>query len=109
MKNGGRGPPFFLRNGRIIGAAMQPAKSEPTRRRFLPRVTLQRLAFLLAALPVFTASTTWAHEGEDDSSPSPPLILGVLDFPNSGSDDAQDAFDRGGRRMTGIKSWSIKR
>jgi tetratricopeptide (TPR) repeat protein len=74
---------------------MRPAKSEPTRRYFLPRLTFQSLTFLAAALAVFATSTTWAHEGEDESSHLPPLILGILDFPNSGSDDAQDAFDRG--------------
>jgi tetratricopeptide (TPR) repeat protein len=37
-----------------------------------------------------------AHEGEDhDEDSLPPLILGVLDFPNSGAAEAQDAFSRG--------------
>lgn len=41
-------------------------------------------------LPVVGAHETEAHEND-----APPLILGILDFPNSGADDAQDAFDRG--------------
>jgi tetratricopeptide (TPR) repeat protein len=40
-------------------------------------------------------ANAWAHDGEEEGSPSPPLILGVLDFPNSGSENAQDAFERG--------------
>lgn len=38
-----------------------------------------------------------AHEGDDHEEPEagPPLILGVLDFPNSGAQAAQDAFTRG--------------
>jgi tetratricopeptide (TPR) repeat protein len=47
------------------------------------------LVFALSAL-------AGAHEGDDEDGASlPPLILGVLDFPNSGSDEAQDAFERG--------------
>jgi tetratricopeptide (TPR) repeat protein len=47
------------------------------------------MAFALSAL-------AGAHEDGDESGASlPPLILGVLNFPNSGSDEAQDAFERG--------------
>lgn len=61
----------------------------------MKKITILYLAGIIAAATVFTASTTWAHDGEEEGNLSPPLILGVLDFPNSGSDDAQDAFDRG--------------
>jgi tetratricopeptide (TPR) repeat protein len=40
-------------------------------------------------------ANAWTHEGEEENNLSPPLILGVLDFPNSGAASAQDAFDRG--------------
>jgi tetratricopeptide (TPR) repeat protein len=42
------------------------------------------------------AAPTIAHEQEKhDEDSLPPLILGVLDFPNSGAAEAQDAFSRG--------------
>jgi tetratricopeptide (TPR) repeat protein len=48
---------------------------------------------------VFCAGLTplQAHEGDDHEEPEtgPPLILGVLDFPNSGDEAAQEAFVRG--------------
>ena len=45
----------------------------------------------------FLAVPLAAHEGDDHEEPEsgPPLILGVLDFPNSGAEAAQDAFTRG--------------
>lgn len=49
----------------------------------------------LVATLILLAPFSLAHEGEDEESIEPPLILGVLDFPNSGSDAAQDAFERG--------------
>lgn len=51
------------------------------------------LAIVIIAAP---ATPLFAHgqEQHDDDS-LPPLILGVLDFPNSGAADAQDAFSRG--------------
>ena len=58
-------------------------------------ISAQRLASLLAVISFFTMASAWAHDGEEEVSLSPPLILGVLDFPNSGSEDAQDAFERG--------------
>ncbi len=54
------------------------------------------LATLLVA--VFVLNTPLAaHEGDDQEEPQAgaPLILGVLDFPNSGTEAAQDAFTRG--------------
>lgn len=42
------------------------------------------------------AAQSFAHEQEEhDDASLPPLILGVLDFPNSGAAEAQDAFSRG--------------
>jgi tetratricopeptide (TPR) repeat protein len=42
------------------------------------------------------ATPSFAHDGEEhDDASLPPLILGVLDFPNSGAAEAQDAFSRG--------------
>ena len=49
----------------------------------------------LVATLVLLVPYSLAHEGEDEESTEPPLILGVLDFPNSGSDAAQEAFERG--------------
>lgn len=48
---------------------------------------------LLTASLLFTSIAS-AHDGKEDDNQSVPLILGVLDFPNSGSAEAQDAFDR---------------
>jgi tetratricopeptide (TPR) repeat protein len=50
---------------------------------------------LLLLLVVNSTTLSWAHEGEVHHSDAVPLILGVLDFPNSGAAEAQDAFDRG--------------
>ncbi len=42
------------------------------------------------------AAQIFAHDPEESGDASlPPLILGVLDFPNSGAAAAQDAFSRG--------------
>jgi len=49
---------------------------------------------LITAL-VLSGSNALAHDGEPEENSEPPLILGVLDFPNSGSDAAQEAFERG--------------
>ena len=61
----------------------------------MKKISAQRLASLLAVISFFTMASAWAHDGEEEESLSPPLILGVLDFPNSGSENAQDAFERG--------------
>jgi hypothetical protein len=55
---------------------------------------------LLAALLILVLAFNnplAAHEGDDHEKPETgaPLILGVLDFPNSGAEAAQDAFTRG--------------
>lgn len=47
----------------------------------------------LAVGTIAIAGQPFAHEQDDASLP--PLILGVLDFPNSGAVAAQDAFSRG--------------
>ena len=54
------------------------------------------LAALLIAVLAFNNPLA-AHESDDHEEPESgaPLILGVLDFPNSGTEDAQDAFTRG--------------
>jgi len=53
------------------------------------------LAVLIAG-SFFFAAVAQAHGGREHADKqSPPLILGVLDFPNSGADGAQDAFERG--------------
>lgn len=61
----------------------------------MKKVPMLYLAALIAASISVTTGTASAHDGEEHDNLAPPLILGVLDFPNSGSDDAQDAFDRG--------------
>ncbi len=58
--------------------------------RFTPMALIAVLYFSVAGAPTFAHDTADAH---DDSLP--PLILGVLDFPNSGAAAAQDAFSRG--------------
>ena len=52
------------------------------------------LVFVVVGTLAFTAQS-FAHEEEHDDASLPPLILGVLDFPNSGAAAAQDAFSRG--------------
>ena len=58
-----------------------------------------RNAGLLTIGAVFALTTSaplFAHGEEKHVDESlPPLILGVLDFPNSGAAEAQDAFSRG--------------
>ena len=55
-----------------------------------------QLSLVLAAL-LALASSLAAHDGQHDdgAETGAPLILGVLDFPNSGAEAAQDAFTRG--------------
>jgi tetratricopeptide (TPR) repeat protein len=50
-------------------------------------------ALALAAC-LFVTTTSIAHDVEKHDNETAPLILGVLDFPNSGAPEAQDAFDR---------------
>jgi tetratricopeptide (TPR) repeat protein len=53
------------------------------------------LVFVVIGTLAFTAQS-FAHDQEEhDDASLPPLILGVLDFPNSGATAAQDAFSRG--------------
>jgi tetratricopeptide (TPR) repeat protein len=59
-----------------------------------------KMKLMLAVILVagfILAAPLLAHEGDDHEEPKsgPPLILGVLDFPNSGTEAAQDAFTRG--------------
>lgn len=49
----------------------------------------------LIAFLILSGQNAIAHDGEEEDSAEPPLILGVLDFPNSGSEAAQEAFERG--------------
>lgn len=56
---------------------------------------LYRFAATAAFLTIILSPLTiQAHEG-DEKKPAPAVILGVLDFPNSGAVAAQDAFRRG--------------
>ena len=53
------------------------------------------LVFVVVGTLAFTAQS-FAHDQEEhDDASLPPLIFGVLDFPNSGAAAAQDAFSRG--------------
>jgi len=53
------------------------------------------LGFIAAAILLVTAAAVAHDQEEHDDASLPPLILGVLDFPNSGSAEAQDPFERG--------------
>lgn len=50
--------------------------------------------FVVLALTLSALACAQEHHQADGAS-VPPLILGVLNFPNSGSEAAQDAFERG--------------
>jgi len=50
---------------------------------------------VLAAGLIVSSASGRAHEGEQHEELAPPLILGVLDFPNSGATAAQKPFARG--------------
>jgi tetratricopeptide (TPR) repeat protein len=63
------------------------------------RTTMKMTSFhaykvLVLAACVLVSATSIAHNAERHDNDSVPLILGVLDFPNSGAPEAQDAFDR---------------
>ena len=53
------------------------------------------LVFVVVGTLAFTSQSFAHDEEEHDDASLPPLILGVLDFPNSGAAAAQDAFSRG--------------
>ncbi len=53
------------------------------------------LVFVVVATLAFTSQPFAHDQDEHDDASLPPLILGVLDFPNSGAAAAQDAFSRG--------------
>jgi hypothetical protein len=56
---------------------------------------LSRFSYLVCAVLILVfGPLAYAAEGHDDKS-SAPLILGVLDFPNSGAEAAQEPFERG--------------
>jgi tetratricopeptide (TPR) repeat protein len=59
------------------------------------KVKLWPAAVLIAVIVLITPLA--AHDGDDHEEPETgaPLILGVLDFPNSGAEAAQSAFTRG--------------
>lgn len=52
-------------------------------------------AVFIFAVVVTLAITAQSFAHDQDDNSLPPLILGVLDFPNSGAVAAQDAFSRG--------------
>jgi len=56
-----------------------------------------RVVTILAIVVMGSLATPAFGHGQEehDDEPLPPLILGVLDFPNSGAAEAQDAFSRG--------------
>jgi tetratricopeptide (TPR) repeat protein len=57
-----------------------------------------KLLFAAALVATFAFNhSLFAHQGDAHEEPETgaPLILGVLDFPNSGAEAAQDAFNRG--------------
>lgn len=53
------------------------------------------VVFIVVGSLALTAPSFAHDEEEHDEASLPPLILGVLDFPNSGAAAAQDAFSRG--------------
>ncbi len=50
---------------------------------------------LLLVIATYLPASATAHEADEQPAAGPPLILGVLDFPNSGAPEAQPAFERG--------------
>lgn len=58
------------------------------------RLPLSLIALITSLLLITSATNAHNVPGAHDDS-LPPLILGVLDFPNSGDAAAQDAFSRG--------------
>lgn len=53
------------------------------------------LVFVVVGTLAFTSQSFAHNQEEHDDASLPPLILGILDFPNSGAAAAQDAFSRG--------------
>jgi len=53
------------------------------------------LVFAALGILMITVSASAHDQEQHDDASLPPLILGVLDFPNSGAAEAQDAFSRG--------------
>lgn len=60
----------------------------------MPKTLNRTVAALIIAGLFFAAPFASAHDVEQHDNEAVPLILGVLDFPNSGAPEAQDAFDR---------------
>jgi tetratricopeptide (TPR) repeat protein len=63
--------------------------------RAMNNISARSTVTLLAVTALAFSPSVWAHDAEVHESDAPPLILGVLDFPNSGTAEAQDAFSRG--------------
>ena len=61
----------------------------------MTNILARPISALVAAILLVFSALVWAHGVEVHENDAPPLILGVLDFPNSGADEAQDAFGRG--------------
>ena len=59
------------------------------------RLNLKRLMRLTAMAALLHLQSGFAHEGDTEEAVEAPRILGVLDFPNSGSADAQASFEQG--------------
>ena len=56
---------------------------------------MSRITLLLVFVFVWPFQPLTAHEDEPHETAAPARILGVLDFPNSGSETAQAAFEQG--------------
>jgi tetratricopeptide (TPR) repeat protein len=58
-------------------------------------ISARLTSIVLAATLLGLSASVWAQGVEVHENDAPPLILGVLDFPNSGAAEAQDTFSRG--------------
>ena len=68
---------------------------EKMRRTLHTLFTLLLPALLIAVFALSTPLAAHEDDGHEEPETGAPLILGVLDFPNSGAGAAQDAFTRG--------------
>lgn len=60
----------------------------------MPNIT-QRFPVVLCVIGILGTAATFGHDGPVADELAVSQILGVLDFPNSGLPEAQDAFERG--------------
>ncbi len=69
-------------------------------KKYIRNITIKKqistvLVFVVVGTLAFTAQCFAHGQGKHDDTSLPPLILGVLDFPNSGAAAAQEDFSRG--------------